>query len=138
VSSIKTTTTAAPPPTVIPPPATATIISAAAHEADASRQGGQHRNGQPDLDLANQNINPIYAGQFFVEDIKSPQCHWASFGVISHGLSCPACQPGRICRCHETAKRQLTFSFDFHIPQNTPVNMPIAMGCFTHHNGLCS
>jgi hypothetical protein len=40
--------------TAIAPPATditsVSIITVTAHETDASRQGGQHRNGQPELD----------------------------------------------------------------------------------------
>jgi hypothetical protein len=51
--------TAAPPPTVIPPPPAADITSVATHETDTPRQGGQHYNGQPDLDPANQTLREI-------------------------------------------------------------------------------
>jgi hypothetical protein len=63
VSSIITTTTAAPPTTVTPPPATditpVAIITVATHEPDASRQRGQHHNGQPDLNPASQTLRKI-------------------------------------------------------------------------------
>jgi hypothetical protein len=65
VSAIITMTTAAPPPAIIPPPATATVISVAAHDSDASRQAGQHRNSQADLDPANQTVCKIQRPTLF-------------------------------------------------------------------------
>jgi hypothetical protein len=47
----------APPPAAISPPAAA---ATSAHPAYASRQSGQHGNGQPDLDLVNQSFCLIH------------------------------------------------------------------------------
>jgi Na+-transporting methylmalonyl-CoA/oxaloacetate decarboxylase gamma subunit len=68
VSAIITTATAAPPPphtpphknTVTPPDITSVaIITVAAHETHATRQDGQHHDGQPDFDPANQTVRKI-------------------------------------------------------------------------------
>ena len=86
VPPIITTATAAPPPTVIPPPATATIISFAAHDADASRQSGQHCNGQPDLDPANQTVHKIQCLILldFHIDKNTSANHPAAMGCFPH------------------------------------------------------
>jgi hypothetical protein len=69
VSAIITTATPAPPPAVTPPPATditsVVIITIAAHDTDATRQGGQHRYGQPDLDPADQMVCKIQSRTLF-------------------------------------------------------------------------
>jgi hypothetical protein len=104
---------ATPPATDINSVAIITVaVTSAIHDADASRQGGQHHNGQPDLNPVGLNIQSVEAGQSFMEEIKGAQCHRASLGLNSHRLSCP---PGRISRRNESAERQHTFLFDFHI-----------------------
>ena len=52
--------TSAPPAT---PYVTIAIITAITHDADASRQGGQHGDGQPDLDPASQVILLVHRGK---------------------------------------------------------------------------
>jgi hypothetical protein len=47
------------PATAAPPPA-ADVATAAIHDTDTSRQGGQPRNCQPDLDPVNQSIHLIH------------------------------------------------------------------------------
>jgi hypothetical protein len=115
------------PPAAPPANANVTItVTPAIHDTDASRQGGQHRNGQPELDPVGQNILGVQANQSFMEKIEGAQCRRVSLGLNSHRLSCP---PGRISRRNETAKHQHTFFFDFHIQQNNaPATLPMAMG----------
>jgi hypothetical protein len=69
VSPVITAATA-PPPTVIAPPLAATITSTSTDPAYASRQSGQNRNRQSDLDPANQNIRLVHTGHPFAVEIK--------------------------------------------------------------------
>ena len=63
VASVVTTAATAPPTAVTPPPTTdittVAIITVVAHETDATRHAGQHRNGQPDFNLVSQTFGKI-------------------------------------------------------------------------------
>jgi hypothetical protein len=62
--------TATAPPTAPPANANVTVtVTSVIHDTDASRQGGQRHNGQPDLDPVGQNIRSILAGRSFTEEI---------------------------------------------------------------------
>jgi len=62
---------AAAPPTTPPANYNATVtVTSVIHDADASRQDYQHRNGQPDLDPVSQKIQSVHAGQFDFHILK--------------------------------------------------------------------
>ena len=130
-------TAATRPPAITAPPSTADIISAGVTSAtvtptnvtsadvtsiavtstspETSRQRGQHRDCQPDLNPVNLRFCLVHTGDPFAEEMKCAQYHRRCLACQAHWLSCQARQPARIFRGDETTASEIRFLLDFHI-----------------------